>query len=241
MSKSNEKRRNSANNDKLTMSFLYQKCNHEEENGIKEVVDKAKLTANLKYFLKYNKYKFLIIVLVIYTLTIIAFKDNPILIFYASVLFIAMLVVGALSSTYSIKLVEDGVKIKYKFQDYVIGYDSLVNIYMSRAKVGFFVNTYFINMIYIEDEKSVMKFTLPLIMVNRRELKDFFSKILVESIDDANSSESETKPKTKKEDKEEDEEILQKEKMKKVLTLFLVGSAVIVVVVVGVVLAIKLS
>lgn len=239
MSKSNDKSKKNTNN-KLTMGFLYQKCNHDEDNGIVEILDKTKITANVKNFLKYNKYKFIVFLVVLIALMIVSFREQPILILYALALLIIMLVMGAMSCTYTIKLVEEGVKIRYKFQDYDIKYDNLVNIYMSKSKIGFFLNTYFINMIYIENEKSVMKFTLPLIMANRRELKDFFGKLKVESIDEADSLDPDEKTKKAKKEKETDEEIMQNEKMKKVLTLFIVGSVAIIVIVIGVVVAIKI-
>ena len=240
MSKSNDKNKKSTKS-KLTMGFLYQKCNHDENNGIIEILDKTKLTANVKNFLKYNKYKFIVFLVVLITLMIISFREQPILILYALILLLIMLVMGAMSCTYTIKLVEEGVKVRYKFQDYDIKYENLVNIYMSKSKIGFFLNTYFINMIYIENEKSVMKFTLPLIMANRREIKDFFGKLKTQSIDEAEPLDPDQKMKKNKNEKETDEEILQKEKMKKVLTLFIAGSIAIIVIVIGVVVAIKIK
>lgn len=120
------------------------------------------------------------------------------------------------NSTYKIALNAKELTIVNNLQKETIQTSNLTNIYISRKKMrfmGFPFYTYIINIMYVQNDNQML-YSLPTVMLNPKQVINFFSNIKTVKI------------------KDEEEEIDRKEKDKKIVikTIFYVSFAVLLVV-----------
>ena len=177
---------------KLTWKMVYQKCNHMRFSQVTNVLKTAKISSNIGNLLKnYGKiilFSFLVILIIL----IITFWNNLSILLCAVLLLIALCAFAIIYGTYYIKLEEDGVKFKINFGESSIPYNKLIGIYLTKKKKRvFFVPIYYYALEITEyvDKEKMNIYSFPTIMLNKKELINFFNSFEVKIIKDEEEEE----------------------------------------------------
>ena len=195
-SKSNEKKSDVKNvnskQTKLTWKKVYQKCNHLKFSQVTNVFKKAKINSNVINLLKNYGTIILIGLIIILTILIITFWNNLSILLCALLLLFALCAFAIVYGSYYIKLDEDGVKFKVNFQENSIPYNKLIGIYLTKKKKRvFFVPIYYYALEITEyvDKEKMNIYSFPTIMLNKKELINFFNSFEVKIIKDEEEEE----------------------------------------------------
>lgn len=188
-SKVNEKKSDVKNinpkHNKLTWKKVYQKCNHSKFSQVTNVFKKAKINSNVINLLQNYGTIILIGLIIILTILIITFWNNISILLCALLLLFALCAFAIVYGTYYIKLDEDGVKFKVNFQDNIIPYNKLIGIYLTKMKKRFFfipIYYYAIQITEYVDKEKMNIYSFPTIMLNKKELINFFNSFEVKII-----------------------------------------------------------
>ena len=170
---------------KLTWKSVYQKCNHSRFSQVTNVLETAKIKSNVGNLLK-NYGKIILITFIVIMIFLIAtFWNNLTILFYAVLLLIALGIFAIIYGTYYINLEEDGVKFKINFQENKIPYNKLIGIYLTKKKKRFFfipIYYYAIEITEYVDKEKMNVYSFPTIMLNKKELIQFFNSFEVKVI-----------------------------------------------------------
>lgn len=170
---------------KQTFNEIYKKVNHNPYTQVTNILKKATIKSNAKNLLKNYGNIILIIICIMLLIFLYTFRNNLITILYATILLFALFAITILYNTYKLSLEEEALKLKINFQTNIIPYNKLSGIYVERNKKRlFFFPIYYYNLIitYISDQKDRLNmYTLPLIMVNKKELTNFFGSFEYET------------------------------------------------------------
>ena len=170
---------------KLTWKSVYQKCNHSRFSQVTNVLETAKIRSNTRNLLK-NYGKIILITFIVIMIFLIAtFWNNLTILFYAVLLLIALGIFAIIYGTYYINLEEDGVKFKINFQENKIPYNKLIGIYLTKKKKRFFfipIYYYAIEITEYVDKEKMNVYSFPTIMLNKKELIQFFNSFEVKVI-----------------------------------------------------------
>ena len=170
---------------KLTWKSVYQKCNHSRFSQVTNVLETAKIKSNVGNLLK-NYGKIILITFIVIMIFLIAtFWNNLTILFYALLLLIALGIFAIIYGTYYINLEEDGVKFKINFQENKIPYNKLIGIYLTKKKKRFFfipIYYYAIEITEYVDKEKMNVYSFPTIMLNKKELIQFFNSFEVKVI-----------------------------------------------------------
>ena len=170
---------------KQTFNEIYKKVNHNPYTQVTNILKKATIKSNAKNLLKNYGNIILIIICIMLLIFLYTFRNNLITILYATILLFALFAITILYNTYKLSLEEEALKLKINFQTNIIPYNKLSGIYVERNKKRlFFFTIYYYNLIitYISDQKDRLNmYTLPLIMVNKKELTSFFGSFEYET------------------------------------------------------------
>ena len=170
---------------KLTWKSVYQKCNHSRFSQVTNVLETAKIRSNIRNLLK-NYGKIILITFIVIMIFLIAtFWNNLTILFYAVLLLIALGIFAIIYGTYYINLEEDGVKFKINFQENKIPYNKLIGIYLTKKKKRFFfipIYYYAIEITEYVDKEKMNVYSFPTIMLNKKELIQFFNSFEVKVI-----------------------------------------------------------
>ncbi len=195
-SKSNEKKSDVKNvnskQTKLTWKKVYQKCNHLKFSQVTNVFKKAKINSNVINLLKNYGTIILIGLIIILTILIITFWNNLSILLCALLLLFALCAFAIVYGSYYIKLDEDGVKFKVNFQENSIPYNKLIGIYLTKMKKRFFfipIYYYAIQITEYVDKEKMNIYSFPTIMLNKKELINFFNSFEVKIIKDEEEEE----------------------------------------------------
>lgn len=189
--KSKKVNSNSKSN-KLTWKLIYQKCNHCRFSQVTNVLRTSKIRSNVGNFLKSYGKIILFLLLVILIVLIITFWNNLNILLCAILLLFALCVFSIVYGTYYIKLEEDGVKFKINFQETNIPYNKLIGIYLTQKKKRFFfvpIYYYALEITEYVDKEKMNIYSFPTIMLNKKELIDFFNSFEVNIIKDEEEEE----------------------------------------------------
>lgn len=201
------KNNNKSNNvSKLNWKAVYDKCNHNKYSKITEINGNLELRANCKNFFANFGAIILIVLLIFLIMFIYAFKSNPMAILYCFGIIIALFILALYNSTYKLTINSKELHLQSGFEQNKLNIEDIINIYLSKTKMrflGFPVNAYSINIIYNQkdanNENKQILFTLPAIMLDKKQVIKFFSGIKTIKI------------------KDEEEEIKEKEKNNKLV------------------------
>ncbi len=174
---------------------VYNKCNNKKFSRITNIQDVTSIYSNVKNFIKNDKIWIISITLVIIGLLSYTFRNNITLILSSIGLFLALFVFMIINSTYKVSLGDKSIKINANFQETDIKYDSLVNIFLDRKKnlfLGIPLFTYTFNVIYIEEENPMI-ITLSTIMLDKKQVLQFFNQIKTEELEQQKEYEKEEK------------------------------------------------
>lgn len=177
---------------KLTWKMVYQKCNHMRFSQVTNVLKTAKISSNIGNLLKnYGKiilFSFLVILIIL----IITFWNNLSILLCAVLLLIALCAFAILYGSYYIKLEEDGVKFKINFGENSIPYNKLIGIYLTKKKKRVFlvpIYYYALEITEYVDKEKMNIYSFPTIMLNKKELINFFNSFEVKIIKDEEEEE----------------------------------------------------
>lgn len=177
---------------KLTWKMVYQKCNHMRFSQVTNVLKTAKISSNIGNLLKnYGKiilFSFLVILIIL----IITFWNNLSILLCAILLLIALCAFAILYGSYYIKLEEDGVKFKINFGENSIPYNKLIGIYLTKKKKRVFlvpIYYYALEITEYVDKEKMNIYSFPTIMLNKKELINFFNSFEVKIIKDEEEEE----------------------------------------------------
>ena len=186
---------------KLTWKMVYQKCNHMRFSQVTNVLKTAKISSNIGNLLKnYGKiilFSFLVILIIL----IITFWNNLSILLCAILLLIALCAFAILYGSYYIKLEEDGVKFKINFGENSIPYNKLIGIYLTKKKKRVFlvpIYYYALEITEYVDKEKMNIYSFPTIMLNKKELINFFNSFEVKIIKDEEEEEQKQNEERKK-------------------------------------------
>ena len=201
---------------KNSMRYIYEKSNHSKYSQLVNIKDECEIRSNCKNFLVNYKIVFLIVVALFTLLMVYAFRENPIAIVYCIIFFIALFLLAVYNCTYKLTLDDKNLSIAINFQKTIIKTDSIANIYISREKLkllGIPIYNYNLNIIYFINKNTYIV-SLPLVMVNRKQIKKLFSSIETEKIENS----------------EEEREDNEKEKSRKIAIYTITGIIIFTVI-----------
>ena len=169
------------------MNLIYEKCNHDQQSQITKISsDNLQIQSNFRNFILNYKIPIIVILLLVVILFIYTFRSTPVLIFYSIALLLVLSLFSVYNCTYKLKLNEKNLELNINLQKTLISTKDIVNIYLSKQKMRFFgfpIYGYSINIIYLLNEKPMI-ITLPIVMVNRKQLLNFFSNLKFQKIKD---------------------------------------------------------
>lgn len=177
---------------KLTWKKVYQKCNHMRYSQVTNVLKTARINSNVANLLKNYGKVILFSFLVILIILIITFWNNLSILLCAVLLLFALCAFAIVYGSYYIKLDEDGVKFKVNFQENSIPYNKLIGIYLTKMKKRFFfvpIYYYAIQITEYVDKEKMNIYSFPTIMLNKKELINFFNSFEVKIIKDEEEEE----------------------------------------------------
>ena len=195
-SKNHSKKSNLSKKDKLTWKKVYQKCNHSQFSQVTNVLKTAELKSNLGNLLKSYGKIILIVFLVILIFLIATFWNNLTILICAIFLLLAICLFAIIYGTYYIKLEEDGVKFKINFEENSIPYNKLIGIYLTRRKKRFFfvpVYYYALEITEYIDKEKMNIYSFPTIMLNKKDVLQFFKSFEVKVLNNEEDKENEEK------------------------------------------------
>lgn len=172
---------------KITWKNVYKKCNHSRFSQVTNVLRTAKLKSNVRNLLKNYGKIILFSAIVILTILTITFWNNLSILLCAVLLLAALCIFAIVYGSYYIKLEEDGVKFKINFGENSIPYNKLIGIYLTKKKKRiFFVPIYYYVLEITEyiDKEKMNIYAFPTIMLNKKELIEFFNSFEVNIIKD---------------------------------------------------------
>lgn len=162
---------------------IYNKCNNKLYCQITDIKGSPTLHSNFKIFLKNNKAKILIFMIILLALLFYAYKLNLASIGVAIVLVLILVFALIYNNTYTIEAKKDKFIFDVDFNKMTIKYEDLINIYLSRKNTKmlmfFPIYIYSLNVIFIKDEQQVCM-TLTTIMLDKNELVKFFDNFKFE-------------------------------------------------------------
>ena len=172
---------------KLKFKDIYNKVNHNPYCQVTNIVKKYTIKSNVKNFFK-NSWKALLIILIIsIAIFIYTFWNNLIIVLYCLLLMLFLLIAAIFYNSYKITLSSESLKFKINFQETIIPYDKLANIYFARGKTTFFfIPFYYYNLeiTYLSDKDKISVYSFPTFMLNKKEIIKFFSCFEVEAYKD---------------------------------------------------------
>lgn len=208
------------------MNLIYEKCNHNKYSQIIEMSDNnLQIQSNFKNFIVNYKIPIIVILLFVLVLFIYTFRNTPILILYSLGFILILSLLSVYNCTYKLKLDKKFLEVNVNFQKNTINTNDLANIYLSKEKIRFFgfpIYSYSINIIYFLNENPMI-ISLPIVMVNRKQLLNFFSNMKFKKI------------------KDEEEEIERKNKDKKTVIKTIIYVSIIFVILALIISSIFLS
>lgn len=168
---------------------IYKECNSNKYCQITNVLRKYTIKSDVKNFMQsYGKIS-LIFAIIILILLCYTFRSNLIVVLYSSILLFFMFLMMILYSTYTISLQEDKLTIKINFQEIIISYDKLENIYLTQKKSRFFfipVYYYSLKVSYFVTENKVSTYSFPVAMLDKTKLMELFKSFEVKAYKDNN-------------------------------------------------------
>ena len=177
---------------KLTWKKVYQQCNHTRLSQVTNVLKTAGINSNVANLLKNYGKMILFAFLVILIILILTFWNNLSILLCALLLLFALCAFAIVYGSYYIKLDKDGVKFKVNFQESSIPYNKLIGIYLTKKKKRvFFVPIYYYALEITEyvDKEKMNIYSFPTIMLNKKELINFFNSFEVKIIKDEEEEE----------------------------------------------------
>lgn len=171
--------------EKLTWKNIYQKCNHSRFSQVTNVLETAKVKSNVGNLIKSHGKIILLIFLAILLFMGVTFWNNINILFYAMLLVVALCILAIIYGTYYINLEEKGIKFKINFQENMIPYNKLIGIYLTKKKKRFFfipIYYYALEITEYVDKEKMNIYSFPTIMLNKKELINFFNAFEVNVI-----------------------------------------------------------
>ncbi len=171
--------------EKLTWKNIYQKCNHSRFSQVTNVLETAKVKSNVGNLIKSHGKMILLIFLAILLFMGVTFWNNINILFYAMLLVVALCILAIIYGTYYINLEEKGIKFKINFQENMIPYNKLIGIYLTKKKKRFFfipIYYYALEITEYVDKEKMNIYSFPTIMLNKKELINFFNAFEVNVI-----------------------------------------------------------
>lgn len=163
---------------------VYEASNHNKYCQITKVFRKYTIKSNVKNFLQNYGKVLLVLVILITILLIYTFKDNLQIVLYSIILLFFMFLMAVFYSTYKISLEEDKLVAKINLQDTIITYKQLGNIYLAQEKSKIlFIPIYYysLKITYFIDEEKMNIYSFPVVMLNKKELEEFFKSFEVKA------------------------------------------------------------
>ena len=189
---SQEDTKNIQKNNKLTWKMVYEKCNHSRFSQVTNVLRTAKIKSNIGNLLKSYAKLILFSFIVILIILIITFGNNLNIMLCAILLLIALCAFAIIYGTYYIKLEENGVKFKINFVENSIPYNKLIGIYLTKKRKRFFfvpIYYYALEITEYVDKEKMNIYSFPTIMLNKKDLINFFNSFEVNIIKDEEEEE----------------------------------------------------
>lgn len=163
---------------------IYEQSNNNKYCQITKVLRKYIIKSNVKNFLK-NYGKVLLVLVILLTIFLIyTLKNNLIIVLYSMILLFFMFLMAVFYSTYRISLEEDKLIANINFQDTIIPYKQLGNIYLAQEKSRIlFIPIYYysLKITYFIDEEKMNIYSFPVVMLNKKEVKSFFESFEVKA------------------------------------------------------------
>lgn len=170
---------------KQTFKEIYEKVNHNPYTQVTNILQKCVIKSNIKNLIENYGKIILTILCIILLVFLYTFWSNLIIILYALILLLVLFAITIFYNTYKLSLEEDAVKLKINFQTNIIPYTKLSGIYVEKNKKRlFFFPIYYYNLkiTYLAEQKDrINVYTLPLVMVNKKELLNFFDSFEYET------------------------------------------------------------
>lgn len=200
---------------KLRWKDVYSKSNHNKYSRITNISKEFTINSNYKNFFKSNGISIAIVLIILCALLFYTFRNNLMLVVYTTGFLILLFCIMLYHNTYKLKLKNDEIELNINFQKYEISYNNLINIYLSRETirvVGFPVYAYSLCIIYSENQIPML-IQLPIVMLNKKSLLNFFECFETEIIES-----------------EEKEQIEAENSNKQVVRAILLTAAIVIVV-----------
>lgn len=171
----------------LKWKEIFEKCNHNKYCQITNVLQKYSISSNVKYLLKNYGKVLLVIIIVFLLLLIYTFRNDLLIVLYASLLCFLLFLMTVFYSTYKISLEEDKLIARINMQDNIITYDKLNNIYLQRQRtkllfIPFY--TYVLKVSYFIEDKKLNILSFPVVMLDKKSLINFFNSFEVKAYKD---------------------------------------------------------
>lgn len=175
------------NKEKLKFKKIYIKVNHNPYCQITNILKKCTLKSNVKNLFTNSWKVILITLLILLAIFIYTFWNNLIAVLYCVLLILFFFIATICFNSYKISLGENELKYKINFQENIISYDNLGNIFMGRDCIKFFfIPIYFYNIkvTYLTDNEHLGMLSFPVFMLNKKDILKFFSAFEVEAYKD---------------------------------------------------------
>ena len=196
LNKSNIDTKSNKKNSKLTWKEVYKKCNHNKISQVTNVLRTIQIKSNMGNLLKSYGKIIIISFIVILAFLIATFWNNLTILICAIFLLLAICLFSIIYGTYYIKLEEDGVKFKINFEENSIPYNKLIGIYLTRRKKRFFfvpVYYYALEITEYIDKEKMNIYSFPTIMLNKKDVLQFFKSFEVKVLNNEEYKENEEK------------------------------------------------
>ena len=196
LNKSNIDTKSNKKNSKLTWKEVYKKCNHNKISQVTNVLRTIQIKSNMGNLLKSYGKVIIISFIVILAFLIATFWNNLTILICAIFLLLAICLFAIIYGTYYIKLEEDGVKFKINFEENSIPYNKLIGIYLTRRKKRFFfvpVYYYALEITEYIDKEKMNIYSFPTIMLNKKDVLQFFKSFEVKVLNNEEDKENEEK------------------------------------------------
>ena len=166
----------------------YLKCNNKKYCRITSMDEPIKLNSNLKNYINCHKKTIVIFLLIILIILLATFKLNIQIILSSIGLLLLLMVMFVINNTYSIIANNGKLKVDADFNTNYIPYEKLVNIYISETKNKILLliphNFYDLKIIFYDTDDKLMEATFSTIMLNPKQLLNFFKKIDFKVLDE---------------------------------------------------------
>ena len=171
----------------ITWKEVYKKCNHNKYSQVTKIFREYSIKSNIKNFFNNYGIIFSVIILAFIFMLAVVFRSNLIIVLYTIILGFLLLLMIFFYSTYKITLKEDKLIARINMQDINISYKELNNIYLEPQRIRIlFIPTYIysLKISYFINKEKINILSFPIVMLNKKDVFNFFKSFEVESYKD---------------------------------------------------------